>query len=684
MWPEFWIAVLVGTVFSFIPGFLIARGVGLTRIASVAVAPIVGSLCYCVLAIAYDQFGVWTTGWNLFAPLLVVGIAVFAVGYCMCVRRGRASEGNVPFRRRLLSSKYWYVALYAFVGLVAGIYVFLMPLSTPDCSPATFDDATHIAIVRSFVESGDYSSLGVNYEYDLPLAPESHYYPAAFHLIAASVISITGVPILVGINAGLFICCSFFYTTGCLFLVNVLFGGNKWYLLSGAFLAVAFVAFPWHLLEFGRLMSNLMAFAFVPAMFALMLELFGNGVPWLVRFKAAAVLLMGIALTLFTQPNASFTLLVFSFPYVAYRIWQQPVKSQLLCAAAIKLLRVAAFIAAVVVFLAVCFVLPPFYDVTHFRWDSKTSVLQAIVNVLLQGTWLGPCSPVLGVLVLVGCVYCIWKRKDLWWLVAVFAIVAVMYVVAASVDGRLKNYLSGFWYTDLHRISSMVAMISYPIGVAILGMTWERFANHFGSKPMIYSLGFAANLALLSILLLPSFTLPNGVYVETPFGSQRGLIRGYYSVDYGDEDNVFTAEERDFVRRASEITGDSLVMNMPIDGSMFAYQLDGMKTAYRYYLDMMDERTSYRLLQRNLDGIADDPSVRRAVDNLGVEYVLLLDQGHPPHSDSIWRPTIPTVWEGLSEIDDETPGFELVMSEGDMRLYRVLPEDGEADPSITE
>lgn len=675
MWFEFWAAVFVGTVFAFLPGLLIARGIGLPRIPSVAVSPIIGLLCYCVVAIGYDGLGIWTFGWNLFIPLLAISVVVYVLGRFARRRKGCRAGSSVALRRRILSSEYMYVGLYALVGLASAIYVFLMPLSTPDCSTATFDDATHVAIVRSFVETGNYSSLSVNCEYDLPLAPSSLYYPAAFHLLAASIISLTGAPILVGINAGLFICCAFFYTTGCLFLISVLFRGNKWYLLSGAFFAVAFVAFPWHLLEFGRLISNLLAFTFVPAMFALVLELFGTDVARTQRIRAAAILLAGIALTLFTQPNASFTLLVFSFPYVAYRIWQQPVKSPGRYATTIRLARVGAFVAFVIVFLAVCYVSPPFYDVTHFRWDSRVSISQAVINVLLQGTWLGPYSPVLGILVMAGCVYCIWKCKDLRWLVAVFVIVAVMYVAAVSIDGRLKNYLSGFWYTDFHRISAMVAMISYPIATSLLGMAWERIAGRLNFKPMTYALCVFANLALLVILMSPSFVLPSGIQVETAFGSQRGLIRGYYSLDFNDDENIITSEERDFIARASEVTGDALVMNMPIDGSMFAYQFDGMRTAYRSYFDRIDERSSYRLLQRNLDGIANDPSVRRAANELGVEYVILLDQGHTPFSSSAWWPVNASVWKGIANIKEDTPGFELVMSEGDMSLYRILPEE---------
>ena len=32
----------------------------------------------------------------------------------------------------------------------------------------------------------------------------------------------------------------------------------------------------------------------------------------------------------------------------------------------------------------------------------------------------------------------------------------------------------------------------------------------------------------------------------------------------------------------------------------------------------------------------------------------------------------PDQWTGIDAINDQTPGFEVVLSEGDMRLYRIV------------
>ena len=65
-----------------------------------------------------------------------------------------------------------------------------------------------------------------------------------------------------------------------------------------------------------------------------------------------------------------------------------------------------------------------------------------------------------------------------------------------------------------------------------------------------------------------------------------------------------------------------------------------------------------------------DPDVAAAAHDAGVKYVLLLDVGEAevqPHFIAYE----PAKWAGITAVGDDTPGLEVVLSEGDMRLYRV-------------
>lgn len=57
----------------------------------------------------------------------------------------------------------------------------------------------------------------------------------------------------------------------------------------------------------------------------------------------------------------------------------------------------------------------------------------------------------------------------------------------------------------------------------------------------------------------------------------------------------------------------------------------------------------------------------------------MLDYGHIPHHKNSpdpyaksWPDYLPENWTGVTNIDENTPGFELVLSEGDMRLYKIV------------
>ena len=67
--------------------------------------------------------------------------------------------------------------------------------------------------------------------------------------------------------------------------------------------------------------------------------------------------------------------------------------------------------------------------------------------------------------------------------------------------------------------------------------------------------------------------------------------------------------------------------------------------------------------------------LRNAVEETGASYVLLLDEGATADDQSqawffTWR-WYADWWDGITSITEDTPGFELILSDGDMRLYRI-------------
>lgn len=62
------------------------------------------------------------------------------------------------------------------------------------------------------------------------------------------------------------------------------------------------------------------------------------------------------------------------------------------------------------------------------------------------------------------------------------------------------------------------------------------------------------------------------------------------------------------------------------------------------------------------------------MDDLGIKYVMMLDQGHEPYH-AWWGEYSDNNWRGILNITEDTLGFELVMLDGDMKLYRILSEE---------
>ena len=141
-------------------------------------------------------------------------------------------------------------------------------------------------------------------------------------------------------------------------------------------------------------------------------------------------------------------------------------------------------------------------------------------------------------------------------------------------------------------------------------------------------------------------------------------------MDQGDDEIIFSDTERAFASRVKEIVGDDIVYNIPYDGSFLAYQVDGLRTVYRLPYTGAGQNADQKILQARLSEYATDAEVAKAVENVGAKYVMMLDYGHIPYHRT-WPEYYPENWEGITDIDENTPGFELVLSEGAMRLYKI-------------
>jgi hypothetical protein len=119
--------------------------------------------------------------------------------------------------------------------------------------------------------------------------------------------------------------------------------------------------------------------------------------------------------------------------------------------------------------------------------------------------------------------------------------------------------------------------------------------------------------------------------------------------------------------------GDDLVINCPVDGSAFAYVTNDINVYYRRYNITYMTDDAKTLITR-LNNLSTDAEVQGIIDELDAEYVLLLDEGFAPESSVYWDKYNDKQWSGFARITDQAEGLDLVLSEGDMRLYRIVDE----------
>ena len=142
---------------------------------------------------------------------------------------------------------------------------------------------------------------------------------------------------------------------------------------------------------------------------------------------------------------------------------------------------------------------------------------------------------------------------------------------------------------------------------------------------------------------------------------------------------VLDHDEQEFLKEVRAVVGDDLVINKPDDGSVFAYGSMGIDVFYKrtgiegYYTDSEESQ----LFRNCLDEYIYNNKVQDAVERVGAKYLLLLDLDvNDTTQERYWYDHYyEDRWQGIDSISDDTPGFRIVLSEGDMRLYEIEPID---------
>lgn len=646
-----WVLLLFDFLFSLLvvagPGYFVFRLVGFGRAASISFAPLASFLAMTISVFVLRALGIWAT-WQTVLFSMAAAI-LLACAIAALLRNKLKLNYEIDYRLIIIACG---------VSTIVAFFYYVLPLDSAVSFYQENDNIAHLSAVREFLDTGIFCHESIA------------SYPALWRSFAAVVASFGAGEVTVAANAVNLLLITYVYpSTMAAFIQVVLPNHERARLLASCFVS-AFAAFPWGLLIFGPLYPNIAGNALLPlamAAFAMGIrsERRNEALIWVFIFMAGCLLLF------YAHPNALFTGVVVLTPLCVKTIWNRT-----FCAgftAKRRKLLCGGFILFVVLTWTILYKMPALRGVVSFDWPSYTSVSQAIVNILtLALNKVSAPQIVLGILVLFG-LYVSMNDGEHSWMVASYVLLCAIYVADVALGGRLQHYLAGFWYSDSFRVASSFVFVLVPL--ASLGLdgvfsTVSRLRLVISGDKVVKRTGARSAFAmgcLLFVVFCPSFSIPKNAFVTTGFGAVEGMMDSGNLL--AENQNGLDKEEIRFLREVHEVVGDNPILNYPYDGSAYAYAVEDLNVVNRGWYENGNYEVA--LLGREADELSSNSEVQAAFHSLGVKYVLLLDYDRENGGLYMAGGYSQSSWTGLEKLNDETPGFKIVLKQGDMRLYEI-------------
>ena len=268
------------------------------------------------------------------------------------------------------------------------------------------------------------------------------------------------------------------------------------------------------------------------------------------------------------------------------------------------------------------------------------------------------------------------------WLSFSYVFALVIFVVATSTDGSLKHLLAGFWYTDPCRVGALLAFTAMPLAALGLSIVYRLLTNWAKGRfqPVARVVG---SVAVGAACFCGAYFIPVELgeddwrYEESPFEYLEKQNKRPAMLEEAEAKRPYSEEKAAFAERVKAIVGDAVVVNQPYDGSLYLYGVDGLHLLYRYMSGYGEEgeTAASRVIREHLNEYAGNPVVQEAVRQTRARYVLMLSANGQGVGRFSWAYQ-PDQWAGINAINPDTPGFTLLLAQGNMRLYRIDGADG--------
>ncbi len=716
MWLEFFQSVVVIIALLYVPGVILLHASGMPKPWALVSAPLVSCALYFIEGEIFSALNIpIPLAVMVLVPLLVAALVNGYVFYVApkhkgnfrsekpnkseAMRTGKQSTSPIPaFICEELP--FWIPLLYVAIGLLTVGLLFLPTLPSASSFVQGWDIVHHLDVTQAMIESQKYSSIHYDFYSTIeasitPWEPgASGFYPSGWNIIVALTTQLVSTTVPIAGNALNFVSAAIIFPLSICSLIAKVLPRYRLALISGAFVCLAFFVFPWSLLIYGPIFPNTVAFCVMPSIWWIFMQMTRSKTPkhdliWLI-----VIFVLGLITLFILHPSTIFSSIVVLLPWSFARIGESK-RRVVLFGKQIRPVTLAYvfFIFALVIWSVFYYVLIARGVALNFWWSAYSSLQDAILHALgmdfigqsYAGGELVSPQPVLSICVLVGAVWT-FKHKQARWMVSAFMYLSILCIFIITFDVPLKRYLSGFWYTDPFRIAASCIIMAIPLaalGLATLAeaaletfASWREKASQAQTKAQtcvfcnVWAKPLIAGAVIACVIVLNYVVPMPNLKSEEPIPAALAFKQASEKA-YGDH-YILTSEELKFLRRVElTVPAGAVIANVPQDGSLWAYGTNNLHVLWRFPNGYdASERPASAILRKRLNRIASDPEVLQTVHDLNVQYVLILNNV-VDYTDALTSTYKPGTFRGITQITDTTPGFEVVLEEGSMRLYKI-------------
>ncbi len=631
-----------------VPGLLVTAATRIRGFDAFALSPVISLFCVGVSAVVGGQFGVPWGWWMPLALGFVAAAVIYLVprrSYVSRLRRREPEpESTITTALPVLGSRRGSTAAWVGlgIGVAVGIWQTAHITGGMEHFSQAFDNTFHLNAVRYIVDNGNASPMFVG-SLNAGGTP-AFFYPSVWHALAAILVSTTGISVPAATNVVTYFVTALVWPVSIMFLIRSLTRNRYSWLLAGA-LSGAFVVFPVLLQTYGILYPNLLGNAAVPAGLGLIVwALRGGPDSRILRSQALVLGLMGALGIVLSHPNAIVSLIAVAVPAVIARIVS--LVTGVVRSTGSRSLPVGSsrprYPAIEIAILVLCLVVVPFIWVLLRPKTFEPNPLRQIPvgESVLDALGMAPAgyevSAVICGAIIVSAVILLYLRRHAW-MVFAYAILVILYVAVETMPWEWRDALTGVWYNDPYRLTSLFPTIGIPmIAIAsgwVLQVLYARVTGWRSlgvRRPLEWEAGTRVEVrpasrpalvqtvkVVLGLLAVVAISLP--IFAANSMKEGRALAEERFRAAPNSE--LVTSDELDVIRHVPDFVPreDTLMVN-PWTGGAMAYALTGQKVSSYHLLETRTPEVNR--LDKSLERALSDPAVCRDVETIRAYYVL--------------------------------------------------------------